>query len=125
MAVDSTQTRKPLQYQELAKILGPLPRTDQNYVLQFLLAAERRYEHRSRALEQEEHEVRAYRNELQHKYRRKLKKIEDLGRSLEAAISAFKKKKSVTGIDSTLSSLTAAIDQLKCILAGICPPPQG
>lgn len=64
--------RKPLQYQEVLRILNQLPKEDADYVLAFLLAAEKRYERRTQALEQEEHELRRYRNELTIRHREKL-----------------------------------------------------
>ncbi len=71
-----TATRAPGQYQEVLAILRELPKADADYVLSFLLAAERRIDRMRRTIVLEEQELREYREELRDKCRTQLEKAQ-------------------------------------------------
>jgi hypothetical protein len=120
-------TRRPLQYQELAKILGPLPRQDQNYVLQFLLAAEKRCERRIEALEVKEREL-TRQQLVKENDRGQLDKIRVLGKILKkdvrSALKAVRKGTSDKSHEQLLTSLSTALVQFEHILDGSPLAPQ-
>lgn len=84
--------RKSLGHQELLATLArlPIPKDDADYILSFVLAAERRYEERCRRVDREEDELRRFRKELALKAQRA---EEGLRQGYAARAEALEKKR--------------------------------